>query len=304
MNLGQALIADLQTPKLMQPSQRAFDNPAGLAQTAAMRDPLAGDQVANAACRKGVAVRSRIVGPIALHAVRSTPRASWLAAHRRDAFDQWQQLRHIVMIGSRQDDVQRNATRFRDDVVLRTRFTAIGWVRSSFFPPCAARTDELSTTAREKSSLSPSRNLLSNTSCMRCHSRCSCQVRSLRQHVMPEPQPISWGSMFHGMPLRSTYRMPVSACRFEMGLRPAYRLRRSFRGGSSGSINAHSSSSRIGLATSGALPPECRRSAPYRSGAKSTSRLVHFVTGSKNRRRRRSFASPVPAGRCSRSAIG
>ena len=280
MNFGQTLIADLQTPKLVQPSQSALHNPARFAQAAAVRGQLSRDQAANAACSKHLAMCSRVVGPIALNTVRSIAWAPWLAAHGRNAFNQWQQLRDVVMVGSGQDDVQRDAARLRDDMVLRTRLTAIGWVRSSFFPPCAARTEELSTTAREKSSFSAWRNLFSNTSWMRCQTRCSCQARSRRQQVIPEPQPISWGSMFHGIPLRSTYRMPVSACRFEMGLRPVYRLRRSFGGGSSRSISAHSSSSTIGLATSGALPLHCRRSAPYRSGAKSTSRLAHFVTGS------------------------
>jgi hypothetical protein len=281
MNFGQTLIADLQTSKLVQPSQSALHNPARFAQAAAVRRQLSRDQAANAACCKQLAMCLRVVGPVALNTVRSTARAPRLAAHRWYAFNQWQQLRDIVMVGSGQDDIQRDTTCFRDDMVLRTRLTAIGWVRSSFFPPCAARTEELSTTAREKSSFSASRNLFSNTSWMRCQTRCSCHTRSRRQQVIPEPQPISCGSMFHGIPLRSTYRMPVSACRFEMGLRPVYRLRRSLGSGSNGSISAHSSSSRIGLATSGSLPLHCRRSAPYRSGTTSTSRLAHFVTGSK-----------------------
>ena len=42
-------------------------------------------------------------------------------------------------------------------------------------------------------------------------------------HVMPEPHPISWGSISHGIPLLSTNRMPVSAFRFSIGFRPGYR---------------------------------------------------------------------------------
>ena len=282
MNFGQTLVADLQTSKLMQPSQSALHNPTGFAEAAAVRGQLSRNLAANTAFSKHLPMCSRVVGPIALNAVGSTAWAASFAAHWRNAFNQWQQLRQVMIVGSRQDDVQRDALRFGDDVVLRTRLTAIGWVRSSFFPPYAARTEELSTTARDRSSLSTSRNLLSNTSWMRCHSPRSCHARSLRQHVIPDPQPISCGSMFQGIPLRSTYTMPVSACRFEIGLRPAYRLRRCFGGGSSGSISVHSSSSRIGLATSGALLLQCRRSAPYRSSAKSTSRLAHFVTGSKS----------------------
>jgi hypothetical protein len=57
-------------------------------------------------------------------------------------------------------------------------------------------------------------------------------------------------------------------------------LRRRFGGGNRGSINAHKSSSRIGFATSLALPKQSKRRAPYRSGAECTSRSSHFVTRS------------------------
>ena len=49
--------------------------------------------------------------------------------------------------------------------------------------------------------------------------------------------------MFHGMPLRSTNRIPVSTARSGIGFRPAYWRLRGRRFGSSGSIRAHKSSS-------------------------------------------------------------
>ena len=42
-----------------------------------------------------------------------------------------------------------------------------------------------------------------------------------RRQVLPEPQPISSGSMCHGRPLRKTNRMPVSTARSGWGFRPA-----------------------------------------------------------------------------------
>ena len=42
MNFGQTLIADLQTPKLVQPSQSALHNPARFAQAAAVRPTFEG----------------------------------------------------------------------------------------------------------------------------------------------------------------------------------------------------------------------------------------------------------------------
>jgi len=40
----------------------------------------------------------------------------------------------------------------------------------------------------------------------------SCQSRSRRQQVMPEPHPISCGSISQGIPLRRTNTMPVRHC--------------------------------------------------------------------------------------------
>lgn len=42
------------------------------------------------------------------------------------------------------------------------------------------------------------------------HTPARLQSRSRRQHVMPLPQPNSWGSCSHWMPVLSTKRMPVS----------------------------------------------------------------------------------------------
>jgi hypothetical protein len=49
--------------------------------------------------------------------------------------------------------------------------------------------------------------------------RC-CQCRSRRQQVTPEPQPISWGSISQGMPLRKTKTIPVKQARSSTGGRP------------------------------------------------------------------------------------
>jgi hypothetical protein len=70
-----------------------------------------------------------------------------------------------------------------------------------------------------------------------------CQRTSRRQHVLPQPHPISCGSMFQGMPLRSTNKMPVTTARSGIGLRPACWRFRGRRLGSSGSIRVHKSSS-------------------------------------------------------------
>ena len=87
MNLRQTLIADFQTPKLVQPSQSALYHPACFAQAAAVRRQFSRDEAANAACSKHLAMCSRVVGPVTLDALRPTAWAPWFTAHERNAIN-------------------------------------------------------------------------------------------------------------------------------------------------------------------------------------------------------------------------
>src|SRR4030095_13466538 len=99
------------------------------------------------------------------------------------------QLRDIVAIGFGENQRKRDTLRVCEEVVLAAWTTAIGWVRSTFFPAPTARMEELSAIAREKSSRSAPRNSESNTRCSRLHTPRRCQYLSRRQHVIPESAP-------------------------------------------------------------------------------------------------------------------
>ncbi len=73
----------------------------------------------------------------------------------------------------------------------------------------------------------------------------SFQSRSLRQHVIPDPNPSSWGRYSHRIAVQSTNRIPHNTLRSSRGLRPGNRCRRGSRGGNSGAISAHKSSDTI-----------------------------------------------------------
>src|SRR5215210_7424938 len=85
------------------------------------------------------------------------------------------------------------------------------------------------------------------------HTPASCHSLRRRQHVMPEPQPISWGSISQGMPVLRTNRIPVRAARASMRGLPPLGLGGS--SGKSGSITSHSSSVTSGLAIFSSYPP-------------------------------------------------
>ena len=238
-----ALVTHAQTSELMQPGDGALDHPASFSQPTAMFGVATGKQSVNAAISQSIPMRLGIVAAIALYEVGFATRTSALAGDGRNSIHQRQQLRDVVAVSFGENDTQRNALRIAEEVVLRARLTAIGWVRSSFFPPCTARTLELSAIAREKSTLSASRSRDSNTWWRRSQTPASCHARKYRQQLIPEPQPISWGSIPQGIPDFKTNRMPVKALRGSMGLRPACRLRRRLDFGSSGSTINQSSSS-------------------------------------------------------------
>lgn len=113
----------------------------------------------------------------------------------------------MTMGGGQQRD-ERNPVRVGENVVLTPRLAAIGRVRSSVLPPRNARKDPLSTTTRVRSILPRRWSSVSSTACSRFQTPAFCHRTSRRQHVVPDPHPISCGSMFHGSPLRRTNRIP------------------------------------------------------------------------------------------------
>ena len=247
VDTGSTFVAHAQPSETVQPGEGALDDPARLAESAAMRCTAFGQLRADAAATQSVPMRLRVVGPIALNQLRLSHRGAGFAAHGRHRVHERQQLGNVVAVGARQRRDERNPARVGENMMLRPGFAAIGRVRSSFFPPRRARTDELSTTARARSSWPRRRNSARSTAWSRFHTPARCQRTRRRQHVLPDPQPSSRGNMFHGSPLRSTKRMPVSTARSGIGVRPAYRRLRGRRFGSSGSIKLHSSSSTKGL---------------------------------------------------------
>ena len=134
MNVRPALESDSQPAKLMQPRDGSFHDPAGYAQSAAVFGATPSDLSANTLLCQSLAMRVGIVGSISLHQVRFALGRSDLACHRRNVLDQGQQLGDIMVIGGCENGSQRNTLRIREEVVFATRTTAIGWVRSSFFP--------------------------------------------------------------------------------------------------------------------------------------------------------------------------
>lgn len=258
MNVGATFIPDPQPAMLEEPRDRPLDDPTVDAQATAVGRATPGQYRDNPAPTQLPAVRLRIIGPVALDPVRSSTGPSDFARDRRDRIDQRQQLRDVVAIGPRDLDRQRNAARIGDQMMLGARFRSICGIRAGLRPPKTARIESESTRAREKSIWSVPRSSHRRTRWISFQTPALCQSRSLRQHVMPLPQPISAGKSSHGMPVLRTKRMPVSTARLSKGLRPGCR-NRLFLTGNNGSMNFHNRSSSMGLAISSSLSASSRK---------------------------------------------
>lgn len=227
----------------MKPRVRAFDDPAKDAQTAAVWCAALGEHGNDALCTQPVAMRLGVVAAIALEDTGATSRTAAAPADRRQRGDQRIQLRDVIDVRRRHLRDERDTPRIGDDVVLGARLAAIGWVRSSFFPPRNARTDELSTTVQRWSSRPRRRSSASKVSCNRCHTPVRCQRTKRRQQVLPEPQPIWRGNICQGIPDRRTNKMPVRIARSGMGVRPCRCPRRTRRAGINGASRVQIASS-------------------------------------------------------------
>jgi hypothetical protein len=243
MNARTPFVSQSESTESVQPRERAFDDPSRAPQSAPVWTAPFGQLAGDPAPRQFIAMPLRVVPAVALHESRLSQRSTRATTQRGNAVDERQQLGYVVPVRRREARDNRNPVGVGKNMMFRPGLTAIGRVRSSFFPPRSARSEALSTTARARSSWPRRRNSESKTRWSRFQTPTRCHRTRRRQHVLPEPQPISLGSIFQGMPLRSTKRIPVNTARSGIGFRPACWRLRARRFGNSGSIRVHKSSS-------------------------------------------------------------
>jgi hypothetical protein len=245
-DIGAPLVADGQTTEAAEPGQGAFDDPSMAPQTLAALDAASGDAVADAALAQVTMAARHIIGFVSVELGGSPARPAAALVHRRHGIDQFVEEAAVVNICRGDPQGERDALGVGDNMTLGPGTAAIGRIGASLLAPLFAGTDALSTQARLQSIACAPPKRSSRTRCNRFHTPAACQSRSRRQHVIPDPHPISRGSISQGMPLLSTKTMPVSAARCGTSGLPPFGLGRS--GGSNGSITLHRSSDTRGLA--------------------------------------------------------
>lgn len=243
-----ALVADDEAPHLVQPGDGALDDPAVTAQPLGGVHLRAGDAALDAPLAQDLLVPAGAVALVRMQLLGPLARPTDLAAHGRDGVEQGLQDARLVHVGCGRRLGEWEALAISDDVPLRARLRSVRGVRPCLGAPFFAGTVEASMAALDQSIRSaPCRRFRS--SCWSfSHTPASVQSRSRRQQVMPEPQPISCGSISQGMPLFRTKTIPVRQAR--SGIRGRPPLGFGFSGGRSGSMISHNSSGTSGVAMS------------------------------------------------------
>ena len=248
MNIVTAFITNSQSTKLVQPRKCSLDHPAENPQPAAVFRSAFGQKGIYTQLTQCISMGLTVIGSIALNTIRSLTRTAHLTCDRRNRLNQRQKLSDIMAVGSGNFHCERDTIGIGDNVMFRPQFPSIRCIRARFRPPKTARTEAESTIAREKSILSFSRRWFSRMRCILSQIPVFCQSCRRRQHVIPLPQPISFGRYCQGMPVLSTKMIPVKVLRLSIGGLPPFG-----RGGCLGRIGSmsfHNWSFTSGLAMS------------------------------------------------------
>lgn len=136
MNVRTSLETNTEATEVMQPSMRAFDDPAIFAKATAMFGTALGDHRLDTAIAQRLPMSLGIVTTIGIDHTRSVQWVAAQSANRRNRVDQRQQLRDVIDVRAGQDRGERRAVGVGDDVVLGTGSRAIGrvWPRQYDFP--------------------------------------------------------------------------------------------------------------------------------------------------------------------------
>lgn len=249
MNIQASLVANGQPPEVVEPCKRTLHHPTMPAELFAALDTASSNTRSDAPLSECCPVSLRVISLVGVQLMGSSARSApslHTSLDGRDGINHHLQRLGVMNVGTSTSHREGNSCSADHNMALRAWFALIRRIRPCSLAPFLARTVAESREARDQS-ISPSAcNLSSNTLCSFSHTPAWCQSRSLRQQVIPLPQPISCGSISHCKPVLSTNKIPVSAARSEMrGLPP---LGLGGARGKSGAITSHSSSESNGLA--------------------------------------------------------
>lgn len=236
--LAESFVAVLDPSVVAEPGQRTFDDPSEFSEAASVRLSRARQQRKDSALQSSGDVLGSPVGSVALKALRSSTGPS-SGSLNMNGIEHLQRRLRIVTVGRRGLDDQRDPVRVGYDVALAALFSSVRRVGPGVGPPKTARTEALSTMARERSIAPSLPKVLTRIWCTFGHTPAAVQSRNRRQQVTPSPHPNSGGRRFHGIPDFSTKMIPAKQAWSGTRGRPPSGF--GFSGGSNGWIADQSS---------------------------------------------------------------
>jgi hypothetical protein len=247
MDIGPLFVTDAEPAKFEQPTEDPFHDATMNAQPTAVLRVSLGDKRPDAAfAQRNADFLFGVVGAIGERRIRTFTPPSTGSFDRWNRVDQRDRCLRIVDVRTGVRDGQRCPLAIADNMPLRAIFAAIRGIGAGLRPPKSARTEQLSIATFDQSISSAKPSSSSSTRQIFFHTPAACQSRRRRQQVMPDPHPSSLGRYSQGQPVRSTNKMPISACRFDTRGRPPWGLGGSR--GNKGSTIAHNPSGSSGLA--------------------------------------------------------
>ncbi len=220
MDIGSSFIADREATIAVEPGQRALDHPAMPTEPFAGVDALAGDTDPDVTTVQRLAAAGGVIPFIGMQLGRALTPPPVGLLDGWDSIEQFLEDDGVVAVRSSQQRGERATAALDHTMALRPRFAAIRGIRTDEVAPLLAGMLAASNEARLQSIWSASPRRSSSLRCSRSQTPASCQSRKRRQQVTPEPQPISRGSISHGMPDLRTKMMPLKQARSETRGRP------------------------------------------------------------------------------------
>jgi hypothetical protein len=253
MDVVPPLVADREPTVLRKPGQCALHHPPVSSQLLAALNALPGYAALDSALSQRSFAFSIVVCFVGMQLLGTLPRSSPTGTlDGLYGVDEFFEDHRVVDVCCAEHYRERDAPWVRNKVALRTLLSFIRRIRSSFWAPLLAGMEAESSEARSHSIWSASPRRSRSTRCSLSHTPASCHSLRRRQQVIPEPQPISFGSISQGIPLFSTKTIPVRAARLSMRGLPPWGFGGS--GGRSGSMVSHSSSVTSSLAVVSGYP--------------------------------------------------
>jgi hypothetical protein len=248
MDVKSPLITNGQSAEVVEPSKRALHYPSVSSQLLAALDASSCNPRGDASFAKSLPVPLGVVPFVGMHLDRTKARSASAPVQRRNSIYHLLQHRGVCNVSPGAFYGKGYTSSADHKMALRAWFSLIRRVLACsllpFFTPLAGMVAE-STQALDQPISPASLSLSSSSLCSFFHTPAACQSLRRRQQVIPEPQPISCGSISHCKPDLSTKMMPVSAARSGTRGRPPFGLGGS--AGRSGSMISHSSSGTSGL---------------------------------------------------------